>query len=141
MSTTNHQDLFDNAPDEGLSANAAGILVNNLNTNTVAGAQGTSVDDLSGDEVTLFVELLDMTRSMSSHRDTVIQAYNEHLKALADSKASDSILMSTWLFNTKSTLRHGYLPLVDVPSLDRASYNPDDMTALYDAILDAFTGL
>ncbi len=141
MSTGNVQDLFDNAQDEGLSANAVGILVNNLNATTMAGTQGTAVDDLAGDEVTLLVEVIDMTGSMSIYQDAVIDAYNAHLRAIIASKAADSILMSTWLFNTKSILRHGYMPIADVPTLDRKSYNPDNFTALYDAVIDAFTGI
>jgi hypothetical protein len=135
------QDLFNNAQDEGLSQATTGILVNNLNGTTVAGAQGTAADDLTGDEVTLFVEILDRTGSMSPWRQAVIDSFNEQLTALGNSKAADSILMSSWLFNEKSTLRHGYLPLANVPTLDLSSYDPDGSTALYDAVLDALTGV
>lgn len=133
--------LFDDAQDEGLSMNAAGILVNNLNPVTMMGATGAAIDDLAGDEVTLFGVVIDATGSMSPYRTDVIAGYNDMLQALRDSKAADSILMSTILFNTSSTLRHGYLSLQDVPNLDQNSYNPDSATALYDATLDAFTGI
>ncbi len=138
---SNLQELFSNAQDEGLSAHAAGILVNNLSTATTAGAQGASVDDLAGDEVTLFVEVLDKTGSMAVFTDDVIFGYNEHIEALVESKAADSILMSTWVFDQSSTLLHGYLPLTSVPRLDRSTYRPGGNTALYDAILDAFTSV
>jgi hypothetical protein len=140
-SNQNIQSLFSNAQDQGMSSNATSILVNNLNGTTIAGAQGASVDDLAGDQVTLFVKIIDMTGSMDGFRQTVIDAYNQQLKDLSNSKAAESILMSTWLFNTRSKLRHGYQPLTDVPPLDWDSYNPDHQTALYDAILDAFTGV
>lgn len=139
--STNIKDLFSNANQAGHSAAATSILVNNLNATTIAGAQGVTVDDLTGDEVTLFVEVIDRTGSMGGYRDDVIRAYNEQLQALLDSKAADSILMSSWLFNTSSTLRHGFLPLTDVPKLDQNSYSPNGSTALYDAIIDAFTSV
>lgn len=141
MSDNNINNLFDNAQDEGLSSAAAGILINNLNATTIAGAQGASIDDLAGDEVTLLVEVKDRSYSLSPYQDDVINAYNDQVKALLDSKASDSILMSSWLFNERTVLRHGYLPLESVPLLDRNSYDPDGTTALYDAVLDAFTGV
>ncbi len=139
MSTGNINSLFDDAQDEGLSAAAAGIMVNNLNNATIAGAQGASVDDLSGDEATLYVRIMDRSGSMARFRDVVIAAANEQLDALGGSKASDSILMSTWIFNERSSLLHSYLPLDKVSRMDQSSYDPDGSTALYDATLDAIT--
>lgn len=139
MSDNNLQSLFDNAQDEGLSAATTGILVNNLNGNTIAGAQGASVDDLTGDEATLFVRVIDRTGSMLRHQRVVIDAANEQLDALENSKAADSILMSTWTFNERSSLLHSYLPLGKVVRLDPNNYDPDGMTALFDATLDAIT--
>lgn len=137
----NIQNLFDNAQTEGLSKAATEILVNNLNATNIAGATGATVDELAGDQVTLFVEVLDATGSMFDNRDAVIKAYNEQLEALKGSKAADSILMSTWTFNEQSVLSHGYLALNNVPKLDHSSYDPQGNTALYDAVLDAFTGV
>lgn len=136
----NIQNLFDNAQADGLSKAATEVLVNNLNATTIAGATGATIDELAGDHNTIFVEVLDATGSMLKDRDTVIKAYNEQLQALKDSKAADSILMSTWTFNETSTLSHGYLTLDKVPKLSHASYSPQGNTALFDAILDAFTG-
>jgi len=137
--STNIQNLFDNAQDEGLSAAAAGILVNNLNATTIAGAQGTTVDDLAGDEATLYVRVIDRTGSMQRFQQVVIEAGNEQIDALKGSKASDSILMSTWVFNERSTLLHSYVALDNAVKLDKNNYDPDGMTALYDAVLDATT--
>lgn len=139
MSTGNIQALFDNAQDEGLSSAAVGILVNNLNATTIAGAQGASVDDLAGDEATLYVRIGDQSGSMARFRDVVIEAANDQLDALAGSKAGDSILMSTWVFNDRPSLLHSYLSLDKVPRMDRNSYDPDGSTALYAATLDAIT--
>ncbi|MBI4136646.1 hypothetical protein HY469_01135 [Candidatus Roizmanbacteria bacterium] len=139
MNTGDVQSLFQSAQEEGLSIEAAGILVNNLNGVTVAGAAGAQVDDLAGDEATLYVRIIDKTGSMKRFTQNVIDAGNEQIQALERSKASDSILMSTWVFNETSTLLHSYQPLATVVQLDRNNYDPDGMTALYDAVLDGIT--
>lgn len=179
------EQLFADAQEGGLSANSVGMMVHNLNATTMAGAMGTSADDLAGDEVTLFLEILDKTGSMEYlllpvrdvpakkvvetaaivgmtiteadveiddmgnnsalrkkiSRMLVIHCYNEQIEALLKSKASDSVLMSTWLFDTETTLRHSYMPLADVPRLDWDSYDPDGMTAIYDSVIDGVTSV
>ena len=124
---------------DGLSVQSVGILVNNLTPVTLAGAQGVGINDLAGDEVTLYVPVVDATGSMQRFRPTVIASYNEQLDALLASNAADSILMSTFLFNNHSTLLHSYLPLDRAIRLDMGNYDPDLNTALYDATLDAIT--
>lgn len=131
--------LFADAQDDGMSVQSVGIMVNNLNPLTTAGAQGLSVDDLSGDEVTLYARVLDRTGSMKRFQGVVIDAGNRQIDALMGSKAGDSILMSTWTFNETSDLLHSYLPLGTVQRLDGNNYDPDGMTALYDAVLNAIT--
>lgn len=133
--------LFDDASKEGLSSGAAGVLVENLNALTVAGAQGTSLDELAGDEVTLFCAIIDETGSMDPHRTTVVSAYNKMLDALKASANADSILLSTWFFNTIPKLVHSYLPLESVPNLTIRDYNPDELTALFDATLHGLTSV
>ncbi len=136
---TSASQLSKNLVGAGLSKVATDILVGNLNTKTVAGAQGASIDDLVSDETTLFCVVLDETGSMHSNYDAVVASYAEMLSALKASKAADKILMSPWSFNIKSRLIHGYLPLDMVPDL--SGYDPDGGTALYDATLDALTSL
>ncbi len=125
--------------DAGFSQPATELLTGNLNTKTIAGAQGTNVEDLVSDETTLFCVVLDETLSMTPNRDAVVTAFGEMLKALKDSKASEKILMSVLAFNTQSRLIHGYLPLEMVPEL--TDYHPNSETALYDATLDALTSM
>lgn len=123
----------------GLSQAATKILVNNLSTQTIAGAAGVDPADLP-EEVTLFSVVLDETGSMQGNRSAVIQAFDEMIKALKDSKAADSILMSVWAFNDRMTrLVHSYLPLDLVPGL--TDYDPDGGTNLFDATLDSITSL
>lgn len=135
------QSLFDDAQNDGMSANATNILIENLDGMVVAGAQGAEVDDLVSDEVTLFVRVIDVTGSMEPHANAVILAANEQLDALAGSKAADTILMSTWLFNEKPRVLHGYLPLNQVTRLDASIYHPNGTTALFDATLGAFSSV
>jgi len=144
-SRTSIQSLFQSAQaapgQKGLSQAATEILIQNLTPATLAGTQGASYETLGGDKAFLFVPVLDMTGSMSHFRQDVIEAYNNMLAALKGSKQADSILMSSWTFNVRSYLLHGYTPLEFVPLLDEYTYRPDDQTALYDAVLDAITGV
>lgn len=135
----NEQDLIQSAQADGLSAQSVGILVNNLNPVSIAGAAGTSIQDLMGDDVTLYVRVIDRSSSMSRFRSVVVEAANDQLDALVGSKAPDSILMSSFLFNTTSTLLHSYLALDKALRLDNNSYDPEGSTALYDAVMDAIT--
>jgi hypothetical protein len=141
MSQTNVSGLLNDAQSDGMGNKATSILVENLNALTVAGAQGLAVDDLSGDHVVLLCVILDETGSMDSYRADVVDAYNNMLSALRDSKTADDILISTWFFNTQSKLLHGYTDLAHAPSLGRGNYAPDGGTALFDAVLDGLTGV
>ncbi len=125
--------------DGDLSGASHAILVENLDTLTTLGAQGVSPDDLKEDRVTLFVPIVDMTGSRSDEADLMRTEYNNMLDALKKSKARDSILVSSWLFDTKSKLLHGFVPLEDAVRLDASNYVPDGMTAMFDAVLDVFT--
>ena len=139
------QELLQNAQashiQKGLSQAATEILVQNLAPAMLAGTLGVGYEALSSDKAFLFVPLLDMTGSMWQSRQDVIDAYNTMLGILKNSKQTDQMLMSSWTFNTQSYLLHGYTPLEFVPSLDTSMYSPDNQTALYDAILDALTGV
>jgi hypothetical protein len=126
---------------KGLSQAATEILIQNLTPATLAGSQGAGYEVLGGDKAFLFVPVLDMTGSMASFRHDVIMAYNNMLDALKGSKQAEQILMSSWTFNSQSYLVHGYTPLEFVPPLNEQIYDPNDQTALYDAVLDALTGV
>lgn len=134
------QSLFQGAQ-AGLSQKTTEVLIQNLTPATLAGTQGASYEVLGGDKAFLFVPVLDMTGSMLRFRYDVIAAYNTMVGVLKGSKQADSMLMSSWTFNSQSYLLHGYTPLEFVPLLDEKSYDPNDQTALYDAILNAITGV
>lgn len=124
----------------GLSQAVTSILVKNLNAQTVAGANGTSGANLpGGDEVTLSCVVFDESGSMVDDRDAVVAEFAEDLDAIKKSKQADEILMSLWAFNTRVRMIHSFLTLDLVDGL--SDYHPDGYTALYDAVLDAFTSL
>lgn len=125
----------------GLPTAASNILISNISPETIAGGMGVSAKDLDATFVTLFLIILDMTGSMSVNKDTVKKSYAEMVSALKASKAANSILVSTWVFNNTegSKLVHSYLPLDLVPDL--TGYEPDHETNLYDSVLDGITSL
>lgn len=138
---SSQQISIQSAAQDGLSEETVGLLVNNLSAATMAGAAGTSVDDLAGDEVTLFVRVIDRTGSIEDRglAQPMRDAANEQIEALEGSKAADSVLMSTLLFHTATEVLHSYLSLGKAIRLDASNYRPTGGTALFDATLDAVT--
>jgi hypothetical protein len=124
-----------------LPADAREVLVTNLDDTVLLGCVGLAADGLDTADATLVSIVLDMSGSMESHRQTVIDAYNAMMTALAGAKAAGSILVSTWAFSDTATLLSSYEAAPRKPKLDKALYAPNGMTALYDAVLAAMTGL
>ncbi len=138
--TVNPQASFNSALADGsISRVSHEILVENLNTLTTLGAQGVSPDDLAEDRVTIFVPVLDASGSRFNESDLMRSEYNKMLDALKLSKASHTILVSSWMFNTSTALLHGFVSLDDAERLDVNNYNPDGGTAMFDAMLNALT--
>lgn len=123
----------------GLGAEASNILINNLNAQTVAGANGVDATALPTDEVTLALVVVDESGSLDPDRDNVVREFGDDLDAIKKSKQADEIVMSMWAFNTRTRMLHGYLTLDLVDGL--TDYHPAGGTALYDGLLDAFTSL
>jgi hypothetical protein len=78
---------------------------------------------------------------MNTVREDVIDAFNQLTRALSDSKNSDSILMSAWVFSDSTELMFSYTPVDKVKDLTKQDYIPSGATALYDATLDGLTGI
>lgn len=138
----NLDDLFQSAQADGLTDDALDLVIANLNGPAVVTAVHTPLDQLASNDVTLAMNILDRSGSMAPHADALIRAYNDdYLAAMRQSAAADDILVSTLSFsNTVQTL-HGYLPLADVPPLNRQTYDPDYSTALYDAVAAGLTNM
>ncbi len=131
----NLDDLFESALADGLTDDTLDLVVANLNGPTMATAVGVPLDQLAGNEVTLAMNIIDMSGSMAPHAADLIRAYNDdYLAAMHHSIAADEILVSTILFNDTVKLLHGYVALDDAPRLTDKSYDPYGSTALYDAV-------
>lgn len=139
--STNLQSLFKDSSSNGMSRQSVDLLIQNLDGQAGLGCVGAQVDDLNTDDVTLLSVIIDMSSSMGSVRDDVIDAFNQMARALNDSKAADSIIVSAWTFDDSTNLLFGYTPIDQVKDLTRREYTPRGATALYDAVLDGFTGI
>ena len=138
----NLDDLFQSAQNDGLTNNTMDLVVANLNGPTMTGAVGVGLDQLASNEVTLAMNIIDMSVSMGPHAADLVRAYNEdYLAAMVGSTAADDILVSTILFDDAVMLHHGYLNLRDAPPLTRATYAPNGTTALYDAVAAGMTNM
>lgn len=138
----NLDDLFQSAQADGLTDDSLDLVISNLNGPAVMTAVHTPLSQLTTNEVTLAMNILDMSGSMAAHAPNLIRAYNEeYLNALESSMAADDILVSTLVFSNQVRTLHGYLPLEDVPRLTRKTYDPDYSTALYDAIASGMTNM
>ena len=138
----NLDDLFLSAQDDGLTADTLDLVVSNLNGPTMMGPVGVPLDQLATNEVTLAMNIIDMSGSMSPHAADLMTAYNDHyLAAMLGSTAVDDILVSTILFNSDVTLLHGYVNLADAPRLTPQEFQPYGATALYDAVAGGLTNM
>lgn len=138
----NLDDLFQSAQDDGLTDDTMGLVIANLNGPTMTQPVGVGLDDLATNDVTLAMNILDMSGSMFPFAADLIRAYNDdYLTAMSGSTAADDILVSTILFDDEVELFHGYVNLKDAPPLTRAVYQPDGSTALYDAVAAGLTNM
>lgn len=133
-------DLFDEAVEDGLDEQASQIMVENLDAVALAGCQGTEIDLIPEDEVTLVSVIHDGSGSMYEARDVVVQSYEGLLDSLKGSKKAETILVSDWIFNDQANLVHDYMPVDQVPGLEN-TYDPDGSTALYDTVLKGLSGI
>lgn len=131
-----------------ISADAAEQLIEPLDEVAASGAAGVAVDDIDAEEVTLISLVFDCSGSMSTFRDTVIEAHKKcFLDPLKKAKNADAILCQVWIFSDdprqgeKCRLLHGYMPVPDCPELTPAQYDPDGGTPLWESIVRAMTGL
>ena len=138
----NLDDLFQSVQDDGLGDDTMDLLVANLHGPTMATAVGTPLDQLASADVTLAMNIIDMSGSMYPHAKGLMRAYNDdYLTAMSASPAADDILVSTILFNDAVRPLHGYVPLEDAVRLTNQTYDPDYTTALYDAVAGGMTNM
>ena len=138
----NLDDLFQSAQDDGLTTDTTDLLIANLNGPTMATAVGTPLDQLASSDVTLAMNVIDMSGSMHPYANDLMRAYNDdYLAAMSASPAADDILVSSIVFNDTVQPLHGYVPLEDATRLTKTTYDPDYMTSLYDAVAGSMTNM
>ena len=84
------------------------------------------------DDALTVAMILDKSGSMNAVRGAVIEGYNDYLTELRDGTAET--FFSLTMFDTSFSQVLIAEPLASVPRLTPATYFPDGMTALYDAI-------
>lgn len=135
-------DLFRSARQDGLTGETMDLVVSNLNGPTMMGAVGAPLDALATNDVTLAMNIVDMSGSMAPFAGELISAYNDdYLAAMALSPSADDILVSTVFFDDNVELFHGYVGLADAPRLSDRVYRPCASTALYDAVAAGLTNM
>jgi len=143
MNTQNSQNLenlFEQAQEDGvLGAASQQVLVENLSPMVIAGASGKSAEEIDATEVTLVTAVIDDSGSIrfAGLADAVRQGQNEMLRALANSKQQDALMVAQWKLGSQSELIHSYVPVADAEALNKKNYNPQSGTALYDVWMDA----
>jgi hypothetical protein len=80
---------------------------------------------------TLVCFVLDETGSMMSHKQVTISGYNEYIDRLRDEKKFSLMLTR---FNSASIEIGAPEPIKQATKLTNETYNPDNMTPLYDAL-------
>jgi len=85
---------------------------------------------------TLINFILDKSGSMSMRTDATISGFNEYLKTVKKEakKSKDKTTFSLTMFDTEVVKKYVSKDIKDVEPLDRETYAPDGMTALYDAV-------
>ena len=130
-----------------INAEQAKDALEQLDDMALGGCAGVDPDDIDSEEVTLVSVVLDESGSMYSHREAVIEAFNEwFLKPIQGARNAESILVSAWTFSDmdgKDAVRllHGYTPVPDCPKLTKSKYKPDGGTPLFEAIHHTLTGM
>lgn len=95
-------------------------------------------DTLTEVKYTLATVVVDITGSVASFADELLNCLKTAAFACKESPQIDNILFRALTFNTKTYELHGFKPLASVdPDNDYHPFNPADMTALYDATYDA----
>ncbi len=84
--------------------------------------------------------ILDKSGSMSSVQDSTISGVNEYISTLKKDKKS-KYEFSLTLFDTEVTKPYVGVSLKDVKDLDKDTYAPEGMTALYDAVCKTIKGV
>ena len=86
-------------------------------------------------EKTHYVIVLDQSGSMEGIKKTVISSFNEQLQSLQKQSKEMDIEVTLSVFNDTTTLLNLSSKIGDIEKLNNKNYQPDSLTALYDAIM------
>lgn len=81
---------------------------------------------------TAIIIVLDRSGSMASAQDQTISGFNEFIES--QKNLPGEALVSLVLFSHEVSTAYTNKPVQNVPSLSRENYQPDGLTALYDAV-------
>lgn len=133
--TTNINELFQSAQDEGLLSQQAMV---NLNIPDIGqqinDAMGVSVDDVTASEVILVTMLIDDSGSIrfAGNSEAVRDGHNLVVESLEATKQKDNILIHTVYLN--GSILFPFRSLEHAVKMDSSNYSPDKGTPLYDAV-------
>jgi uncharacterized protein YegL len=85
--------------------------------------------------------ILDKSGSMDICREETISGFNEYLKTLQKKAKKGTYLLSLTLFDTNIEKPYVAKDILDVKPLNKDTYNPEGMTALYDASVETIEGI
>ena len=85
--------------------------------------------------LTELVYILDMSGSMVNLTDDTIGGFNSILRE--QSEKDGEVLVTTYLFNSRSRMLHDRLPIAEVAPMTRSDYRASGSTALVDALGEA----
>lgn len=96
------------------------------------------IEDLGATEYTLVTIICDVTGSVYSFKNELLDAIKTIIKACKKNDRSENLLLRYVLFNQDVLEVHGFLPVTTINEDDYDQLNPMGMTALYDAV---FSGI
>ena len=90
---------------------------------------------MSRKEKTHYLIVLDQSGSMQGIKNTVISSFNEQIQSLQKQSKEMDIEITLSVFNDTTTLLNLNSKIGEVKKLNDKNYQPDNLTALYDAIM------
>jgi len=140
MDAESLKSIFDDASEGDaalISQQTKDLMCVSLTDNVMLGANGTDVDDIEAEMVTLVTVVLDDSGSMDARAADARAGQKFMLEAFAKSEEKDSIKIAQWFIYEPNPL-HSYVDVSDAIALDTNNYRADGWdTPLYDRWMDA----
>ena len=93
---------------------------------------------MSRKEKTHYLIVLDQSGSMESIKETVISLFNEQLQNLQKQSKKLNLEVTLAVFNDSTNILNLGANIKEVQYLDDKNYRPDNLTALYDAVMISY---